>query len=262
MVTTLRQEGYGHDVPVPATIDFPPRQLTINGEIVEIRVSRSERARVARIILGPRRPLEAVVPAGMTMKELDRFLVSKSAWIAKKLAAVEKIVSRPRRLGFDRPNTVWLDGEPVAVEWRPECRAVARRSVDGPIIVGGETHDQAQAALERLCRREATARLRQIVEREASRLKLAPRSVAVRDQRTRWGSCSAKGNLSFSWRLIMAPPQVLEYVVVHELSHLREASHSKRYWQILEAAFPGWQEPARWLRENGHEVHAYAPAVI
>jgi predicted metal-dependent hydrolase len=261
MVNTLRRQGYGHGVPASTTTELPSRKLTINGEAVQIRISRSPRARVARIILGPRRPLETIIPAGMTMKELDLFLVSKRAWIAEKLAAVETIVSRPHRLGLDRPNTVWLDGEPVDVEWRPGNRAVARRSADGAVVVGARSREQARAALQRLYRREATKRLRQVVEHEATRLKLAPRSIAVRDQKTRWGSCSAKGNLSFSWRLIMAPPQVLEYVVVHELCHLRDASHSKRYWQIVEAALPGWQKPARWLRENGHELHNYAPVV-
>ncbi len=235
-----------------------PRHLKINGQAVEIRVSRSPRARVARIILGPRRPLEAVVPAGMTMKELDHFLASKHAWIAEKIAAVETIVSRPHQLGLDRPNTVWLAGEPLNVEWHQGGRAIARVTDEATVIAGGATEADAIAAVQRLYRREAARRIRAAVERGATRLNLAPAGVAVRDQKTRWGSCSRTGNLSFSWRLVMAPERVLEYVVVHELCHLREASHSKRYWQILEMSFAGWQEPARWLRENGHELHAHS----
>jgi predicted metal-dependent hydrolase len=262
MVTPLRRQGCGHDVPTSARTQLEARHLTINDELVEIRVSRSDRARVARIILGPRRPLEAVVPPTMTMKELDRFLVSKRAWIAKKLAAVETIVSRPHRLGLDRPNTMWLGGAPLPVSWLRVGRPVARLQPEREVRVGGRTSEEATAALTRLYRREAAQRLRDAVNVESARLGLEPNAVAVRDQQTRWGSCSAKGNLSFSWRLALAPPDVLRYVVVHELCHLREPSHSKRYWQILEAAYPGWQEPARWLRENGHELHAHIPVVM
>ncbi len=75
--------------------------------------------------------------------------------------------------------------------------------------------------------------------------------ISVRDQKTRWGSCSAKGNLNFNWRLILAPEQVLDYVVVHELAHRREMNHSKRFWALVEAVLPDYQSRRRWLKENG-----------
>ncbi|HLE99706.1 MAG TPA: M48 family metallopeptidase [Gaiellaceae bacterium] len=77
---------------------------------------------------------------------------------------------------------------------------------------------------------------------------------------TRWGSCSHRGNLSFSWRLLLAPDEVLEYVVVHELCHIREPSHQKPFWRLLESVRPGWQGRARWLREHGQELRDYRPA--
>lgn len=261
MVNKRASAGYGHEVASAQTINLPARRLRIGESTVEVLVRRSRRARVARILLGPRRPLEAIVPPGMTMRQLDSFLASKRKWIAQKLAVVEAIASRPHQLGLDQPNTVWLAGEQLPVKWKPGSRPVARVDVDRTVSVGGATVEDAAAALLRLYRREATKSVREAVEQEAERLRLAPSSVAIRDQQTRWGSCSSRGNLSFSWRLVLAPPEVLRYVVVHELCHLREPSHSKRYWQILEAAFPGWQEPARWLRENGHELHAHSPSV-
>jgi hypothetical protein len=72
----------------------------------------------------------------------------------------------------------------------------------------------------------------EVVAREVDRLGLQYRSIGIRDPRTRWGSCSRKGNLSFSWRLAAAPPEILEYVVVHELCHIREPSHQKRFWPL------------------------------
>jgi predicted metal-dependent hydrolase len=96
--------------------------------------------------------------------------------------------------------------------------------------------------------------------REAARLGLEYAAIAIRDQRTRWGSCSRRGTLSFSWRLLLAPAEVLEYVVVHELCHLREPNHSQAFWLVLDAARPGWQVQARWLREHGQELQDYRPA--
>ncbi len=74
-------------------------------------------------------------------------------------------------------------------------------------------------------------------------------------------ACSRAGNLSFNWSLVLASPEGLEYVVVHELWHLREPNHAKAFWRLLDAARPGWPEQACWLRENGHELHAYEPAL-
>ena len=76
--------------------------------------------------------------------------------------------------------------------------------------------------------------------------------VTVKDLQTRWGSCTSKGNLAFNWRIIMAPIEVLDYVVVHELSHLREMNHSKRFWQEVERLMPDYEEKDKWLRKNGH----------
>lgn len=93
----------------------------------------------------------------------------------------------------------------------------------------------------------------------AERLGLEYKTIGIRDPRTRWGSCSRNANLSFSWRLAAAPLAVLEYVVVHELRHLREPKSPEAVWRLLGAVRPGWQEQARWLREHGQELPVYDP---
>ena len=182
------------------------------------------------------------MPRRVSDAEVDRFLSSKRDWIAGKLALMRELAERPPRLGLERAGVVWVGGEPLPLA-----------SLDGRVADG--------AALDRWYRREARRRIAEIAEREAARLGLGYAAIAIRDQRTRWGSCSRRGTLSFSWRLLLAPAEVLEYVVVHELCHLREPNHSQAFWRVLDAARPGWPAQARWLREYGHELQDYGPAV-
>lgn len=79
-------------------------------------------------------------------------------------------------------------------------------------------------------------------------------SIAVRDQKTRWGSCSSRGNLNFNWRLMLAPPRVLDYVVVHELCHRKEMNHSKAFWRAVETVLPDYKELRKWLKDNGRTL--------
>jgi predicted metal-dependent hydrolase len=109
-------------------------------------------------------------------------------------------------------------------------------------------------------RRRARAAVTRIAEAEAPRLGVCFARIAIRDQRTRWGSCSSRGTLSFNWRLVLAPHDVLDYVVAHELCHLREPNHSARFWRLLENTRPGHREQRRWLAEHGWELQAYTPA--
>jgi len=84
----------------------------------------------------------------------------------------------------------------------------------------------------------------------ASRMGLSYRSISIRDQKTRWGSCSSRGTLSFNWRLVMAPPAILEYVVIHELAHLKQPNHSRAFWQLTGQYYPDFKKARAWLRNN------------
>jgi predicted metal-dependent hydrolase len=95
------------------------------------------------------------------------------------------------------------------------------------------------------------------VERHAKTLICNPKRIAIRDQATRWGSCSTSGTLSFSWRLIFAPPFVLDYVAAHEVAHMREMNHGPRFWRLLRDTVPGMQKARTWLKTNGAELHRF-----
>jgi predicted metal-dependent hydrolase len=109
-------------------------------------------------------------------------------------------------------------------------------------------------------RRAARELVTMVAEEEAAELGVSFRRIEIRGQRTRWGSCSPRGTLSFNWRLALAPLAVLDYVVVHELCHLREPNHSPRFWSLVASRRPGWRAQRDWLREHGAELFAFRPA--
>lgn len=120
--------------------------------------------------------------------------------------------------------------------------------------------------LEALAVSESEARIgvRELVsalaDEEAERLGVSYQRIRIGDQRTLWGSCSPRGTLSFNWRLVLAPLEVLDYVVVHELCHLRVPNHSQSFWMLVEQRRPGWREPRAWLREYAAELLAFRPS--
>ena len=100
-----------------------------------------------------------------------------------------------------------------------------------------------------------------VLEEEAPVLGVSYSRVQIRGQRTRWGSCSARGTLSFNWRLVLAPFEVLDYVVVHELCHLREPNHSPRFWHLVASRRPSWRRQRDWLSLHGPELLAFRPGI-
>ena len=225
--------------------------VDLGGELVEAEVVRSPRVHVTRIQVGRDRPLRVIVPAEAGDDVAREALRVKSGWVARKLQAVEEARAAPAELGLSRDGEVWVAGEAV-----PTAVADVRfaREHDGKLLV--PTRDPA-GAIRRWYRRRARSYLRELVAEEAARLGCTPAGVAVRDQRTRWGSCSRHGRLSLNWRLFLAPEEIARYVVVHELIHLSIPNHSKAFWRALGGAWPDWRDASDWLARHGQELRAY-----
>jgi predicted metal-dependent hydrolase len=143
--------------------------------------------------------------------------------------------------------------ERVLAERRPWIEAQRRRQVP-------------RLGLERLAVSESEARvaarelLSALAEQEAGRVGVAYRRIRIGGQRTLWGSCSPRGTLSFNWRLVLAPLAVAEYVVLHELCHLRVPNHSRSFWALVDQYRPRWRDERAWLREHGAELLAFKPS--
>ena len=122
------------------------------------------------------------------------------------------------------------------------------------MVSGMEGGEFYRAAAIRWLREYARAEFEKKVRFYADKMQVSVNRIAVKEQKTRWGSCSAKGTLSFNWRLMLAPPAILDYVVVHELCHLTHMNHSAAFWQAVEAVYPDYRSARRWLKEHGQEL--------
>jgi hypothetical protein len=147
-------------------------------------------------------------------------------------------------------------GERLALSVRVESarsRAhVARRGSELRVALGPDT--PLEAALEAWYRRRARAEVAPRLDAAVARAGHSYRSLQIRGQRTRWASCSTSGAMSFNWRLLLAPVEILDYVVEHEVAHLDVQDHSQRFWRLLASRCPEWREHERWLRRYGHAL--------
>ena len=245
-------------------------ELDVDGRRVAVRVRRSKRARHAWVRVESHALVEIVLPRSMPRRYAAQILAEKEGWIRRQLERQKESERRAPELGLDRAGVVWLHHEPVPIEvletdaaasgsWRARLRR-GHLQVRGP-RGGSWPNAGAEHAVQRWYRNEARRRIGGAVEREAATLGVSPGRLAIRDPRTRWASCSSRGTLSFSWRLLLAPFEVLDYVVIHELCHLRELNHSPAFWEHVEQARPGYREQVAWLREYERELHAYQPTL-
>jgi len=216
---------------------------------VSIRVNPRARRLLLRIDATERK-VELVTPRGVPLEHGLRFLEAQRGWIAARLEAL------PPAIPFVEGAAVPILGVPhrICRESDPQAPIIA--------IAGGEIRVRGEPAhiprrvrdhLVRLARQELTHRARAYAEQIAQPLA----GVTVRDTKSRWGSCSAKGSLSFSWRLIMTPEPVLDYVVAHEVAHLAEMNHSPRFWRVVKTLTPDVAGPRAWLKRHHTQLFSY-----
>lgn len=223
---------------MPALIDdgAPGSLVLPDGRSIEYEIRYSTRARSARLRVGAREGLVVVVPAGLQRERVNQLVASKRDWIATKLDDIEAIrhliptVAPARPQAFDLPA--------LAETWRVEYREMRRASVGaktdqrGRIVVFGGISDvdACHAALRRWLARRAVEALPPWLERVGAQCGQQPTAVAIKNQRTRWGSCAASGRISLNCKLLFLPRELVHYVMVHELCHLIEPNHSHRFW--------------------------------
>lgn len=213
---------------------------------VAVALRRSPRAR--RLSLRVSRldgRVTLTIPRGVSDAEGRRFVAEKADWITRalskrpvetdvKIGATIPIEGVDRKIVAGTGKKVRLEGQSVA----------APNGNTGPAIAGW-------------LKARARAKVSERMAVHAKAVSRTPARLTLRDTRSRWGSCTSSGNLMLSWRLIMAPPLVLDYVVAHEVAHLIHMDHSPDFWSVVERLYPGWQSERDWLRTHGETLHRY-----
>ena len=246
--------------------------LRLPGGRLECTIRRSTRARNLRLTIDPRHTAVVTVPSraargrGDAERLAEAFVSDREAWLRRHLAELDRQNERVAEMGPLADGGLLLyRGEPHRLRVVGRTAAPARTSVaregadDGDELVirlGRNERRDLAAILEAWLRVRARSAIEREIERHASAMGVAPAAVTVRDARTRWGSCSRARRLSFSWRLVLAPPEALETVVVHELAHLRVFGHGPDFWAVVAIRRPDHRHWRRWLKDHRIELHA------
>jgi len=207
----------------------------------EYTLMRSPRARRVRITVENDGAVRVTLPRRAPLRAAEEAVRELAPWIERRRRALARAAAEVVRT----PGTVpYLSAELRLV---PECgRTRVHRRGDSLLVPAGD-----EAALERWYRRAARAEIALRLDAAVARAGTAYTKLTIRGQRTRWGSCSHAGAMSFNWRLLLAPEPVLDYVVEHEVCHLEVMDHSPRFWGLLESRVPDWRDHAAWLRRYG-----------
>src|SRR6266576_2936186 len=230
--------------------------LKIDGKSIEVILRTNPRARRFIVKVDPSTGEVSVIsPSSRSFDRALDFARKEKDWIAGRLADVPqpvqlefgsvvmfKGIEHVIRSGDSKGAPVWIDREGA----RPAIR------------VGGRPEHASRRLLDWL-KREARKRIDERVATYATALAVRPKRITIRDTSSRWGSCSSARSLSFSWRLILAPPAVLDYVVAHEVAHLRELNHKPRFWRLVQTLVPEIEKSQAWLSTHGALLHRYAP---
>jgi len=184
--------------------------------------------------------------------EIEKFIKEKQIWIVNKISEKEKQIIEAEKTFLSGERFLYLG------EWYPleihefDHKEPPLRLSFGKFILNKDHIEGARDLFIKWYKREAKEKIVGRIDYYSHRLHLFPRGIRITNARSRWGSCSRDNRLSFSWRIIMASLTVIDYILIHELVHIREKNHSKRFWTTLESILPDYRKHRLWLKENGH----------
>ncbi|HEY5079316.1 MAG TPA: SprT family zinc-dependent metalloprotease [Opitutaceae bacterium] len=246
MTDERQDDWFGKFAPSPGVHRAPPP--TGDGPRDAVVFRRSATARNYRLSIGRDGVAVATIPVRGTQGEAERFVELNRAWLDR---------ARERQRHRPRAADVWAVGTRVLWRGALEEIRVAAEGERPTVCLGadvfrvpgldGDLRPALHSRFLRLAKVELPARAWEL----AAHTRMNVTRVSVRDQRSRWGSCTAAGVISLNWRLILTPESVRDYIILHELMHLREMNHSDRFWACVEEVFPGWREAEAWIKRNG-----------
>lgn len=231
------------------------REHSVAGRTLPLRIVENERARrlTLRIDAGGQ-GLRVTVPPGLRRGEVDHFLDRHRGWLEQRLS---KVPDRPHvRPGIKIP----LRGVPHLVVHEPGRRGTVEVSKDeaGPVLVVHGDRLHLPRRLADFLKREAKREIEVLVMKHTATIGRRAKAIRFKDTASRWGSCTSDGSLSFSWRIMMAPAPVIDYLVAHEVAHLKEMNHGPKFWKLCRELCPDTDRCKDWLKRNGAALQAIA----
>ncbi len=229
--------------------------VTFDRSVHSVRVRRHRQARRYTLrINAASREVVLTMPLRGSLREAKEFAQKHGGWIAARMARL------PEAAPFADGTILPLRGVPHTITHRKDARGTVwtETAEDGThlLCVAGQTPHMARRVGDYL-KVEAKKALEAASRRYAEQLGVKITRLSVRDQSSRWGSCSTNGALSYSWRLILAPPYVLDYLAAHEVAHLVEMNHSPKFWRVVERLYPDLERAKAWIDRSGNDLHRY-----
>lgn len=223
-------------------------------------VKKSKRAKLMRIVVSHEK-VEVIMPLKMTLAAAQQFVMAKQDWIAATLAKLRRKIHDAPTLApsnYQHGSLIPYQGlhYPLviisSVLKKPQLSFSDEFQLAIPQARYAEFNSDAiRAQIITWCKTEIKRKVQECVQLHAQQHQLYPRSLRIKAQKSRWGSCGPKNDININWLLILAPPRILEYVVVHELCHIRHKNHSAVFWALVAAHLPAYQECREWLKQNG-----------
>ncbi len=239
-------------------------KLYINIKNITIPYSLSESSKTKHIrLVIDMSGLRVVKPMKARMEDVESFLMAKSGWIYKHHMRFSSINADKVKRKWENGETLLLTGESYGIH----VEQVKRRGITvrfngkgfcfdvGEGIPEDEKKALIEDAVKAWYKKAAYGVIKGRLEHFCKITGLKFNVFRIKDQKTRWGSCSRKGNLNFNWRLVMAPLRVIDYVVIHELCHLEFLDHSKNFWDMVNSFMPGYKKATEWLKKNGRSLN-------
>lgn len=220
---------------------------------IKFRLIRSNR-RTVGLEINPRGDLIVRAPETLEIPVIKRILKSHGRWITRKLAEVEerRQLIRPKRF-VEGEKFLWLGREYpllLSLQARPPLRFNGQC-----FILSSGWQGKAREIFEKWYREKGRVYFEERIRSLAARNGFRFKKFRLSSARTRWGSCSARGTISLNWRLVLAPPEIIDYVIIHELAHTREKNHSRTFWDLVAGQMPDFRQRRRWLKQNGYRLN-------
>lgn len=226
----------------------------------DYQIIRRPRRKTAAISVKPDGSVRVFVPATLSRARVIELVERKCRWVQNKIAQFEAIRRSETKKEYVSGESFSYLGRNYRLKVLEDDDSDAVKLMNGrfyvpvPLDYDGDRSILIIGRLSDWYQKHAAIRLREKVLRYAEQMNVAPGSVGVKGYTSRWGSCHSDGRLYFNWRLIIAPHSVVDYVVVHELAHLVQGNHSKKFWRVVESVLPDYVEQKKWLKLNGREL--------